>query len=232
MKFLQKKGTLILLAAAILMIVIFWQLAGRLSSAEPLSQTEAGELVQDLYGGKIIEVAEKNGTYHTVIQSDSGLYNVSVNRQSGEIAGIHKQEVEQQKKMSLSKNEIEEIVQAEFNGEIVSIDLEESDRPVYKVAVKEETAETTVTIDSLTGEIVDKARKEIPSSDDPSQGITKEQAVKIAKEQVNGKVDDVEFEESDGLLYYLIEIEMNNGSEATVQINAITEEVLSITWDD
>ncbi|GIN91014.1 PepSY domain-containing protein [Siminovitchia terrae] len=34
------------------------------------------------------------------------------------------------------------------------------------------------------------------------------------------------------MYYYLVEVERDKEKEATVQINAITGEVLSITWDD
>ena len=35
-----------------------------------------------------------------------------------------------------------------------------------------------------------------------------------------------------GLTYYFVEIEQANDQEATVQINAISGKVMTITWDD
>lgn len=63
--------------------------------------------------------------------------------------------------------------------------------------------------------------------------ISEEEAAKTALEHVNGEVDDVEIHIQDGQAYYLVEIETNDErDEATVQVHAITGEVMSITWDD
>ncbi|MFK4997302.1 PepSY domain-containing protein [Bacillus sp. N9] len=64
--------------------------------------------------------------------------------------------------------------------------------------------------------------------------MTKAEAIEIALATVQGQVDDVDLEESNGLSYYLVEIELENDDEreATVHINAITGEVVTITWDD
>lgn len=69
-----------------------------------------------------------------------------------------------------------------------------------------------------------------PPSDIPNP-ITEAQAITIALSQVNGEVDDVEMGSLDGKSYYLVEIE-GEDDEATVRIDAITGEVLSIYWDD
>ena len=69
-------------------------------------------------------------------------------------------------------------------------------------------------------------------SGNTSNGITEQDASDIALKQVKGKVEDVDLKESDGLKYYLVEIESEQDQEATVQIHSITGEVLSITWDD
>lgn len=69
--------------------------------------------------------------------------------------------------------------------------------------------------------------------------IAQSQAIEIAKSQVSGTVEDVEFEDSETGGYYLVDIEQppvqsddDDGAEATVQIHAITGEVISVIWDD
>ena len=48
-----------------------------------------------------------------------------------------------------------------------------------------------------------------------------------------GVVDDVDEETINGIAYYFVEVESSsNDREATIEINAITREVKSITWDD
>lgn len=71
----------------------------------------------------------------------------------------------------------------------------------------------------------------------PGSRLTEEQAVELALKEVSGTLEDVDFEDSEQGGFYLIEIEQpgqgdEDGQEATVQIQAITGEVLSIVWDD
>ncbi|MBM4760784.1 PepSY domain-containing protein [Bacillus sp. B15-48] len=63
--------------------------------------------------------------------------------------------------------------------------------------------------------------------------ISEKEAVAIALKEINGEVDDIDLESSGGIIYYLIEIERDeDDEEATVQVNAISGEVMSIMWDD
>ena len=45
-------------------------------------------------------------------------------------------------------------------------------------------------------------------------------------------MDDIEAKNINGMTYYLVEIETNDDREATVEINAITGQINSLTWDD
>ena len=84
----------------------------------------------------------------------------------------------------------------------------------------------------LLGEIVELTPETPSKAKEHARKLTEEEAIKIALENVNGKVDDVDLEHSGGLTYYLVEIEQANDQEATVQINAISGKVMTITWDD
>lgn len=71
-----------------------------------------------------------------------------------------------------------------------------------------------------------------PSNEEPTSQITEQEAIGIALEKMAGTVEEVELEESNGVSYYLVEIEANDQQEATIQVHSITGEVISITWDD
>ncbi len=79
-------------------------------------------------------------------------------------------------------------------------------------------------------------KKDASSSTVPyaSNSLTEKQAEQIALRQVKGKVDDVDFKHSGktGQQYYLVDIDTPDDREAVIQINAISGEVMSITWDD
>ncbi|BFH66750.1 hypothetical protein J27TS7_39350 [Paenibacillus dendritiformis] len=66
----------------------------------------------------------------------------------------------------------------------------------------------------------------------PQKRLTEDEAAAIALKTVDGKVDDIDLIHSDGVAYYLVEIDREDGEDGTVQINAITGEVKSVTWDD
>ncbi|WP_374016029.1 PepSY domain-containing protein [Paenibacillus thiaminolyticus] len=66
----------------------------------------------------------------------------------------------------------------------------------------------------------------------PQQRITEDEAAAIALKHVSGEVDDIDLIQLDGVVYYLVEIDREDGEDGTVQINAITGEVKSVTWDD
>jgi uncharacterized membrane protein YkoI len=71
-----------------------------------------------------------------------------------------------------------------------------------------------------------------PSKEEPPSQITEQEAIGIALEKMAGTVEEVDLEESNGISYYLVEIEANDQQEATIQVHSITGEIISVTWDD
>lgn len=65
-----------------------------------------------------------------------------------------------------------------------------------------------------------------------AKSLTEQEAAALALKQVAGTVDDVDLENVNGITYYFVDIETTDGREAIVEINAITGEVKSLTWDD
>ncbi|MCY7484008.1 PepSY domain-containing protein [Paenibacillus alvei] len=78
----------------------------------------------------------------------------------------------------------------------------------------------------------DKQKPPTAAKPEPKKRISEKEAIAIALKTVNGKVDDIDLIQSGGIAYYLIEIDQEDGADGTVQINAITGEVKSVTWDD
>lgn len=73
----------------------------------------------------------------------------------------------------------------------------------------------------------DEAKERSPSR----EMLTETEAIEIALTEVNGRIDNVEIDEEDGLIIYEVEIEVAADEEATVIINAYTGDVLSVTFD-
>ncbi|WP_050181645.1 PepSY domain-containing protein [Domibacillus robiginosus] len=111
----------------------------------------------------------------------------------------------------------------------------------YTIAVPEQ-GEYSMTVDSETGELMAVTRLKAEAAKKPEEQtseteenngqLTPEEAEKIALTKVPGTVDDIEQGDEEEAGSYLVDINAQNGEEATVRINAISGEVLSISWDD
>lgn len=142
-----------------------------------------------------------------------------------------------------------------YNGEIIEVTEDKTwfrmtlllDTGTYEVEINKETGEiglltrinreTTISNNDEEGSKKN-SNPSTPKPEDqqepkePVKQISEAEAISIALTKVKGEVDDVDLEQSGGESYYLVSIETVNGEEGTVQIHAITGEVMSITWDD
>lgn len=77
-----------------------------------------------------------------------------------------------------------------------------------------------------------------PNADEPARLLSEKEAEKIAAKSLanaGSKVEDTDADlrtKDDGQAYYLVEVELEDGREASVQINAVSGSVLSTTWDE
>lgn len=80
----------------------------------------------------------------------------------------------------------------------------------------------------------EKGKDKNNSSKPPVLILKEKDAERIALTQVPGKVDDTDYEDDEdkGQSYYLVDIDTPDEREATVQVNAISGAVMSVTWDD
>ncbi|MCH1627027.1 PepSY domain-containing protein [Ferdinandcohnia quinoae] len=181
----MKQPKLIMVVVSVLLVAfIIWQATKINTSAKPLTGAEAGKLVQDMYSGDIVEIKQFSDVYNIQIKLETGLYQVEINRNSGDISALTR--------IATGETAKEPIQNEEPNDE------DDSEQ----------------------------------SPQEASNGITENEAKVIALQQVKGDVDDVDIEQLGGITFYLVEIEREDGEDATVQINAITGEVHTIRWDD
>jgi uncharacterized membrane protein YkoI len=176
-------------AGITILALVVWQLFKMHPFAKPLSVAEARDKIQDLYKGEIIEVTEHKTTYRMTLLLDTGIYEIEIDRDTGEIGRVTR----------IKKDPKDSNIDPEIN---------ESENPASPKT------------------------NEQPESEIPAQQISEAEAIGISLANVTGEVDDVDLEQSGGETYYLVKIKTVNGDEGTVQIHAITGEVMSISWDD
>nr|WP_309100221.1 PepSY domain-containing protein [Fredinandcohnia onubensis] len=252
----MKKGTLpkSLLAVAGIIIATFviWQLTKTFTSAEPLTEKDAIGLVEKMYSGKNTEVSREGDVYKIKFEIESGIYEIEVNRKSGDVTNLTQILHEPREK---TEAEIRDILAKEKAGEIKTIEKKsEQDTAYYYATVTNGETEATYKLETTTGKIVDvvenKQQPQNPPETKPStpetpnkpstqepptktaQRISEQQAIELALKVVSGAVDEVELEEEAGQLYYFIEIEDAGEEEFTVQVHAISGEVKAIVSED
>jgi uncharacterized membrane protein YkoI len=229
-------GGVVVLAILFLIIVQFIQ---PISTATALTEQEAENIAEKRYSGTVKQIHQEENEYVIEFERDSGLYELKIQSLTGEVSSLKM--LKEKKKpegpsedlndpVLLKEEEIKSIALKEVNGELESIHLlPEGDIPSYQVIMNEKDKKTTLSIDARLGDIL---KKETVNVTPTQKRLTIEEANNLALKEVPGVVDDVDEELINGISHYFVKIESPNDREAIVEINTITGEVASITWDD
>ncbi|WP_052342809.1 PepSY domain-containing protein [Bacillus sp. EB01] len=223
-------GILIIVAAGF----AIWQLSkpGNTSATE-LNKQEVQTLIKNQLGGKITTLKEKKKVFHAKMEKQDHIYEIEVDAETGDIIRLEKVGTKKTEKPPvLSEDEIKEIALANAAGTLSSLSKAQSHgKTVYKAVVKNNKQTTNLTIDAAEGKILSKTNEPVNPVNPPKQ-ISEAEAGEIAVKQVKGEVDDISLHSSKGQTYYLCEVNTADGREATVQVHAITGDVMSVAWDD
>ncbi|PPA72263.1 PepSY domain-containing protein [Jeotgalibacillus proteolyticus] len=244
---MTKQRILWMSGGALLAVILFFigtQLLTSIQAAEPLTEEGASEMVLERYPDGDIKVLSRQSSGYTVeFEISSGLYEMKINKDTGEIESLKVIEntAEQggsttvdetpSKDEILTEDEVKEIAAKHSNGELTSFEMvQKQNSAAYEAVIKDNDKVVTLLIDPSSGEIISETT-EITEAKNPVP-ITEDKAKEIALTEVTGTVDDVELEQSEEGFYFLVEIETGDDREAIVQINAISGNVMSTTWDD
>lgn len=230
----------ILLFVGLVFVIYFWMKPT--PAVEAFSKDEAIKTVQSLYGGKILNIEDTDGKYIIRAEQDKGTYEVTIDNQTGNIEKLQliaaKKDAgtpSQPETALLPESEIRSIVQGQTAGMIESVQLnnDQTNQPVYQVEVIDNNQKQVFLVNAINGEILTKKEQtEVKNNNQPkTTQISQPDAKRIAKNYLNGKIDNVELESDSNGIYYIVEIETAN-DEAEIQIDAISGKVLSVTWDD
>lgn len=231
-------GTLVVVLVVALVWWKPWETARDQLSADTVEQS-----VLNQYPGEIIHSTLKDGTYLMQLRSETGLYDVQVDAFTAAVQSIKRLESSPQaeEKTLWSREQMKsELLKQRAGEQLISLELvEQQGSPIYTAVVKaKDNSRQELTLDPYTGEIISsKAIKSPPPSatggkDKEPQFLSEKQAEQKALARVPGEVDDVELRGTNsGNPYYLVEIDLEDGREATVQVNAISGAIRSVTWD-
>lgn len=218
---------LVLLAgAASLAVLVFFK-------DEPLTEAEARALVNSQYSGTITSLKETRADgehlFIAELEEKGALYSLSVDAEAGKIKELKKiKDFDEKRSVSVTKTEAKKIAEEQYQGKIESLFYVESEQ-AYSIRLVSGKEEISLKMDASSGKILSENRKTIGFN--PKVKLTEEQAIEIARKEAKGEVGDLDLEEEDGRLYYEIEIE-NGENETTVQVDAFTGAVLSVSVED
>ncbi|MEC0126381.1 PepSY domain-containing protein [Paenibacillus pabuli] len=230
------------LLALLVVVAIMWWKPWQ-SERVSLTADAAAQSVLDQYPGEIVNSTLKDGAYIMQLRSETGLYDVQVDAVTATVNSIKRLESNPQaeEKTLWSREQIKTELLKQTNAELVSLELvEQQGSPVYLAVFKmKDNGREQWTIDPYNGEKQSSKTLEA-SSPDPTTGegtktsfLSEKEAKQKALAKVPGEVDDIELRGTNsGNPYYLVEIDLDDGREAIVQVNAISGAIRSVTWDD
>ncbi|WP_394120628.1 PepSY domain-containing protein [Planococcus donghaensis] len=229
-KWMVMASATILLGAGVLVFLLFP------NSSEEITMEQANETVITLYGGEVEQTTESGKVYSVEFQRADGRYLALVNRQNGQVENM---ELIEKKAMAkeLTEQQAKDLALEKAEGTVDSISYDEG-RNEYEVKVREETQISTIVLSAANGEVrkisQEPIETESPAEEpEPERIITRDEAVRLAKNTLDGELQEAEFVQTEDGGYYLVEIENDQTEqEATIQIHAIRGDTMSVEWDD
>jgi uncharacterized membrane protein YkoI len=223
---------------SIIIVIVFVSLPqfGKLSpSADMLTEQEAQKLVQDRYQGEVTLLKLADQRYQIELQKQNKLYVIKLDAKSGRILSFDESTEstaptpDAPSNIELPEEELKQIVLNAVKGSLVSFEkVDTNQKPSYKAIVKDADKQITIIVDAASGAILSTSSSEI---NQPPKTLTENEAVNIAISQVQGEVDDIWQDTQGEQTFYFVKIETSDDREATVQIHAITGDVI-VSWDD
>lgn len=171
--------------------------------AETISRETVQETVLARYPGKIKDLVKAEDQYVMLLETDQGLYQVKADAGSGEIVYLER-------------------IGSSEGGNTPS--PTPTPQPPASPSPSPSPSPSVSPSPSSSAGIDD---------DKSSSFIGAAKAKKIAAAHVRGKAEDVELKgKVAGSAYYLVEVEVEGGRDADVQVNAVSGAIMSVIWDD
>lgn len=199
-----------------------------------LTEDAAKDFVLSNYGGTVSSVSQRDGesgpSYQIIFETDSGVYNIVLNKKTGKVETLIQQSVKDttDKASLIQEEEAKTLIQEQIKGDLLTIEETNQDSiSYYSFIIKTEAKDTAYLLDRETGEIKEDA------ADGTTEYISKEKAEEIALQEIAGTVSEIDMEEDEDFgLVYELEIEAEGDKEVKMYINAYTGAIESINWDN
>ncbi|PCK21886.1 peptidase [Bacillus pumilus] len=227
----RKTKMMLALAGCLVVLAAFAMLMIQTIDQKILSETEIKKIIAKDYNGNItnVELINHKQDYTLTLENSNGIYQIIASSASGQMKEIKQLKNHQKPNEKNAVLQAEEAAVQKVNGTVIQ-KKEKSDRFIFTIQSKKELYQ--VDVDKQTLKVIEAKKKNPTSKEKKLTKITVEEAIQIAVKEVGGTVDDADLETFSGMLVFEVELDLPDGREAEVLVNAYTGDIEGITYEN
>ncbi|MBR0628405.1 PepSY domain-containing protein [Bacillus altitudinis] len=227
----RKLKMLLALAGCLFILVAFAMLMIQTIDKKILSEADIKKIIAKDYNGNIINIDLINHKqdYTLTLENSNGIYQIIASSSSGQMKEMKQLKSYQKPNEKNAELQAEEAAVKKVKGTVIQ-KKEKSDRFIFTIQSKKELYQVDVEKDTF--KVIEAEKKKPTSKEKKLTKITVEEAIQIAVKEVGGTVDDADLETFSGMLVFEVELDLPDGREAEVLVNAYTGDIEGITYEN
>ncbi|QCU18614.1 peptidase [Bacillus altitudinis] len=227
----KKMKMLLTLAGCLFILVAFAMLMIQTIDQKILSEADIKKIIAKDYNGNItnIELINHKQDYTLTLENSNGIYQIIASSSSGQMKEMKQLKSYQKPNGKNAELQAEEVAVKKVKGTVIQ-KKEKSDRFIFTIQSKKELYQVDVEKDTF--KVIEAEKKKPTSKEKKLTKITVEEAIQIAVKEVGGTVDDADLETFSGMLVFEVELDLPDGREAEVLVNAYTGDIEGITYEN
>ncbi|MCM3044706.1 PepSY domain-containing protein [Bacillus altitudinis] len=227
----KKMKMLLTLAGCLFILVAFAMLMIQTIDQKILSEADIKKIIEKDYNGNItnIDLINHKQDYTLTLENSNGIYQIIASSSSGQMKEMKQLKSYQKPNEKNAELQAEEVAVKKVKGTVIQ-KKEKSDRFIFTIQSKKELYQVDVEKDTF--KVIEAEKKQPTSKEKKLTKITVEEAIQIAVKEVGGTVDDADLETFSGMLVFEVELDLPDGREAEVLVNAYTGDIEGITYEN
>lgn len=227
----KKMKMLLTLVGCLFILVAFAMLMIQTIDQKILSEADIKKIIAKDYNGNItnIELINHKQDYTLTLENSNGIYQIIASSSSGQMKEMKQLKSYQKPNEKNAELQAEEVAVKKVKGTVIQ-KKEKSDRFIFTIQSKKELYQVDVEKDTF--KVIEAEKKKPTSKEKKLTKITVEEAIQIAVKEVGGTVDDADLETFSGMLVFEVELDLPDGREAEVLVNAYTGDIEGITYEN
>ncbi|MEK5496844.1 PepSY domain-containing protein [Bacillus sp. FSL M8-0077] len=227
----RKMKMLLTLVGCLFILVAFAMLMIQTIDKKILSEADIKKIIAKDYNGNItnIDLINHKQDYTLTLENSNGIYQIIASSSSGQMKEMKQLKSYQKPNEKNAELQAEEVAVKKVKGTVIQ-KKEKSDRFIFTIQSKKELYQVDVEKDTF--KVIEAEKKQPTSKEKKLTKITVEEAIQIAVKEVGGTVDDADLETFSGMLVFEVELDLPDGREAEVLVNAYTGDIEGITYEN